>query len=93
MFGNIRRAGATGAFYLDKPLKGENIFSAADATGADSKKDDSRANALFSLFGGKNAVKTQALEVSTTDEQYRAAFGALLDTTAEAMVGALKGAR
>ncbi|MDO8310797.1 MAG: hypothetical protein Q7T25_02535 [Sideroxyarcus sp.] len=93
MFGNVRRAGATGAFYLDQSLIGENPFTLADSTTAGSKADDNKSNALFGLFGGHNAKKSQALQVDSDDERYSAAFSKVLDQANLALIAALKNAR
>lgn len=92
-FGNVRRSGQTGAFYLDKPLQGENIFQVVEMTSGDEKKDDSVKNAVFGLFGGKKAVKTQSIEVTATDQAYKAAFTRLLATADNALIKALQTAR
>lgn len=93
MFGNIRRAGATGAFYLDKPLQAASVFKVADTTADDTKQNDNVANAIFGLFGSKNARKTVAAEVVGDDASYASAFGPLLATAADALVDKLKNAR
>lgn len=93
IFGNIKRPGASGAFYLDKPLQGANIFETAEATPAETKKSDGVANAVFSLFGTKASGKSQVLEISSTDDAYKAAFAALLASADEALVAALKSNR
>ncbi|MDL2354257.1 MAG: hypothetical protein QFF03_03255 [Pseudomonadota bacterium] len=93
MFGNVKRAGQSGAFYLKQPLMGVNIFATADSTSDDTKKSDNVINGMFSLFGGKNAVKTQMVEVTTTDAQYEQAFAALVTTASAALVKSLEANR
>lgn len=93
VFGNIKRPGASGAFYLDKPLQGANIFETAETTPAETKKSDGVANAVFSLFGTKASGKSQVLEVSASDDAYKAAFAALLASADDALIAALKSNR
>jgi hypothetical protein len=93
VFGNIKRAGATGAFYLDKPLKGDNVFAAAETTSAETKKSDNVANALFGLLSPKNAVKSQNLVVSANDADFTAAYSKVLAVADDALISALKNAR
>lgn len=91
MFGNVKRAGQSGAFYLDQPLAGDNVFQITDTTSADAKSDDNVKNAIFGLLGGgKNAVKTQVLEVKTDDTSYATAYSRLLTAADDALIRALK---
>lgn len=92
-FGNVRRSGATGAFYLDKPLKGGEAFTVTDNTNADTKKDDNIANAMFGLFANKKSVKNQTLLVTTTDQDYTSAFTPVLASATDALIASLKNAR
>ena len=90
-FGNVKRSGQSGAFYLSQPLKGENIFETAETTSADVKKEDALKNAIFSILGGgKNAVKTQALEVRTDEKLFATEYTKLLSTASDALINALK---
>lgn len=93
MFGNVRRAGATGAFYLDKPLKGDNVFTTTEATAPETKKSDNVANAIFGLLSPKNAVKSQELMVAANDADYSAAFSKVLVEADDALISALKNGR
>lgn len=92
MFGNVKRAGATGAFYLDQPLIGENVFTVADITADASKSNDNVSNAISSLFGSKKSQKSQALQVESDDPRYSAAFTKVLDQADIALIAALKNA-
>ncbi len=93
VFGNIKRSGQTGAFYLDKPVQAENIFTSAEVTSDDTQKSDGAKNAMFSLFGSKNAVKNQTVEVSATDPVFSAAYAKLLASADDALIAALKNGR
>ncbi|NEX63729.1 SurA N-terminal domain-containing protein [Noviherbaspirillum galbum] len=92
-FGNVRRSGATGAFYLDKPLKGAEAFTVVETTSAESKGSDNMVNAVFDLLGSKNAKKNQAIQVNSTDEAYTAAFTPILGAADDALISALKNGR
>lgn len=93
VFGNIKRPGSSGAFYIDKPLQGENIFTSEDTTPEETTKSDGMANAVFSLFGTKASGKSQTVAVTSTNDAYKTAFAKLLTSADEALVGALKSAR
>lgn len=92
MFGNVKRSGATGAFYLEQPLIGENVFTVADITADASKSNDNVANAISGLFGSKKSQKSQALQIESDDLRYSAAFTKVLDQADIALIAALKGA-
>jgi hypothetical protein len=92
-FRNACRSGATGAFCLDKPLKGSDVFTVADETSAVSKRDDNVSNAIFGLLSPKNAVKNQKLLVTTTDQDFAAAFTPILINADDALINALKSER
>lgn len=93
MFGNVKRSGQSGAFYLDKPMQGQNIFQLAETTTADSKKSDIVSNALFGMFSAKAAESNQVLEVTTNDPAYTSAYASLITTAIDSLVTALQQAR
>jgi len=92
-FGNVKRSGQSGAFYLDKPLQGDNIFSIVETAPAAGAKDDSVTNAIFGLLGSGKAVKTQAAQVTAEEAAYLAAYAKLLATAEDALIEALRAAR
>lgn len=90
IFGNIKRSGQSGAFYLDKPMQGDKTFELADVTTSESKSGDAISNAITGLFGGGGGRKNQALDVKADDKVYVAAFSKLLSTANEALIKSLK---
>lgn len=90
IFGNIKRPGQSGAFYLKEPIVGDNIFQLTDTTPAETKSGDTISNAISGLFGTKTSVKTAALEVKTDDKAFVDGYGKVLSAANEALIKSLK---
>lgn len=91
IFGNVKRPGQSGAFYLKEPLQGDDVFKLTETTPPETKSNDAIGNAISSLFGAKQATKTTTYDVKASDDKaFADAYAKVLSTANEALIKSLK---